>query len=207
MFWRWSVLLVPLFLASCGFLIDALSDEDISQYIDAYDRLAKISPQLKEAQEKSGSPVLLACSRCRELMDEAVKEAGYSGLNAFLLMDLRISYTMRHVAYLKLTQVVSGLSEEVSRDGVPEKACSDIANLSQMPESKEKARDYCRLVAALSNYIEMLSGYINGLSETLMQVGDIEMVNGRFDEIFAATTDERLFAELNHLSSSGEWDD
>lgn len=194
-------------IVSCNYLVDSLSDEDISQYISAYDNLAIVSNQLEVEREKSNAISVLVCSKCLELMDKAVQDAGYAGLSSFFLMDLRISHTMRYVIYLEISQLVGQVGEKIGQDGVAEKVCSGIAEISASHgDEEQQMKDHCRLASALSTYIEKLSTHIKGISEKLIVSGDLDIVQRRFEEINKAFTDSRLIDDLNH-AGGGEWDD
>ncbi len=89
----WSCVFLLASLCSCtDFHLD-LSEEDIAKYVTAIENLAKVSPQIDEEMRKSDAQIVFFCEPCRDLISQAVRDAGYKSFKSFLLMDLRIAYT------------------------------------------------------------------------------------------------------------------
>jgi hypothetical protein len=189
-------------LGACSYLPGALTDKHIDQYVLAYEKLAQVSPQIESERKKSGALSIFICDACRALMTKAVTEAGYSGLDAFLLMDLRISYTMNYVIYLRLAELVGGVASDVPIEAI----CTEEQFKEKIEKDKESEyTKYCRRAHGFVGYIERVGGMLKMVATTLMSKGDLEIVGKNYEKIYAAVTNQELIDELNH--SGGGWDD
>ena len=189
-------------LTACDYLPRSLTDKDITQYVHAYENLAAISPKLEEARKQSNAISIFTCKTCLDLMTEAVRDAGYESFESFLLMDLRISYTMRYVVYLRISKLIG----DTSQDLPVEEACSkEHIDSIQDPEQRNKVEQYCRQAIVLSRHIERIGQLLSNLVEKLISKGDLSMVEKHFDALSKAITDQRLVSEFNR-NSSGDWD-
>ncbi len=190
-------------LVSCSYLPWQLKQKDIDQYILAYNKLAEVSAQVEAEKQKSGAFSIFACEKCREIMGQAIKDAGYSDFKAFIIMDLRISYTMRYLIYLKITELVG----EVSQDLPVEKTCSDPSLREHLTEEDKKTVDkYCGQAIAYTRYIEKIGGFFKNIAQTLMSKGDFDIIEKNFDKIFSAISNENLPRELIRSGGGDDWD-
>ena len=166
----------------------------------AIENLAKVSPQIDEEMRNNDAQIVFFCEPCRDLMSQAVRDAGYKSFKSFLLMDLRIAYTMRYLLYLRISEMLG----EAAQDAPVEKICEDPL-LRESLNSKQEAKlnEYCAEAAKLSRVIERIGGFLKNLSVKLMSEGDIDIVHKSFDKIQSALNDERLSIHLR----GGEWDD
>lgn len=183
--------------------IEPLSEQDIQQYIQAYENFAEISPKLEEERKRSNSISIFTCKECRSLLLQAVQDAGYSDLKSFLAMDLRIHYTMRAVAYLKIAELLGGLADEISAEEV--RAKPELMEGLDETERDEVTGLYDK-VAALDRHIKKIGSLFKAMAERILQKGDLELVSKHFDAIHSALTNADLPSELNH-SGGGDWDD
>ena len=191
-----------LLLTACGYFSDSLTENDIIQYVTAYENLAAISPELEQKKKQSNSQNIFTCEKCRELMTQAVKNAGYSSFQSFLVMEVRLSYTMKYVAYVRISRLVGDLSKDVAAEDL----CAEIeSGLTPNSAQRDKFNEYCTTASAYAGYIERIGGLVNSAVTRLMQQADIELVDQHFDKIHAALTNDSLAADLNH--SAGDWDD
>ena len=196
------ILILVNIIVSCGYLPDSLTQKDIDQYLNAYEKLTNVSTEIENAKTRSNSVSIFTCSECREIMRKAVMEAGYSGLKEFMLVDLRMSYTMRYVAYLKITEIVGDLSEDIPVE--------DLCNNPQLRKNidkaqREKVDKHCRQVVVFTSYIENIGSYFKYFAKEMMSKGDIELVAKNFERIHSTLTNKNLIKELNR--SNGDWDD
>ncbi|SFM13475.1 hypothetical protein [Marinobacter zhejiangensis] len=195
-------LLLFVFLAACQYLPSALTKDDVDQYIEAYKKLAEISPELEVLRTKSGSISVFTCSACKARMETSVVSAGYRSLESFMVMDLRMSYTMRYVLYLELTQLVSEAGEDIPIENV----CS-VQNRNNLSEAdRQTFDDYCGKAVLYTGYIERVSRFVSDVVEYIVSKADFEIVAESFDEIHSAITDPRLISDLSR-SGGGGWDD
>lgn len=191
------------FLVSCGYLIPSLSDADIQQYIRAYGYLAKISPALDKERANSKSLSIFTCKKCLSMLDDAVKKAGYSGFKSFLIMDVRIHYAMRSVAYLKISQLLGSSATGTPDDASIESACKNQSQQNSPDDAKkQEIEKLCKTASAVSHYIKKIASLVEGAADKLMQQGDIERVQIRFDDIVNAVTNEKLIDELSRTRNS-----
>lgn len=200
-----AALLAVFLPLSCSYLSSPLSDDDISHYLQAYENIAKISPELEAAREKDKAQSILTCSPCRDLLDSAVKKAGYSGYKSFLITDLRIHYAMQYVMYLKIANLVGGT---VSDKGIPVELLCKKPNIREEMD-KQKTQDFdkfCQRVSVIAGFIEKMGKFANILSEKLLQKGDLDTVNKHLDRIVTALTNPELIDEFNHTRGI-DWDD
>lgn len=184
--------------------IEPLTEADVKRYIQAYKNFAKMSPQLEAERKKSGSFIIFTCDECRGLLNQAAQDAGYPSFTSFLIMDARIHYTMRGVAYLRLADVtgksVEALSAEVVRQNL--KKNNELA-----PAEKVQANKLLAVVASLDFHISQLSSFATSMSKQLLQQGDLDLVAKHFDEIVSALTNPDLPVGLRHTTGGGNWDD
>lgn len=199
---RKLLFVVFVLLMSCGYIPSSLTEEDVDQYIEAYQNLAEVSPNLATLQAKTGSISIFTCSACKEVMENAVVDAGYSSLESFMIMDLRMSYTMRYVLYLELTQLVSEAGEDIPIENL----CAQGNQSSLSTEDKKTFDEYCEKAVLYTTYIEKMSKFVNNLVEYLISKADFDVVASNFDELHDAITNPSLISELNR-SGGGDWDD
>lgn len=191
------------FLVSCGYLIPSLSDADIQQYIRAYGYLAEVSPALVKERANSKSLSIFTCKKCRTMLDDAVKKAGYSGFKSFVIMDIRIHYAIRSVAYLRISQLLGASATGTPDDASIESACKNQSQQKSPDDAKkQEIEKLCKTASAVSNYVKKIASLVEGAADKLLQQGDIERVEMRFDDIVNAITNEKLIDELNHGRTS-----
>ena len=117
----WFCVFLLAAFCSCTEFDPALTEEDISRYVTAIENLAKVSLQIDEEMRNSDAQIVFFCEPCRDLMRRAVQDAGYKSFKSFLLMDLRITYTMRYLLYLRISEMAG----EAALDAPVEKICND----------------------------------------------------------------------------------
>lgn len=195
------VFLFVVMIVSCNYLIDSLTEEDIAQYVKAYDNLAKVSPLIDKELINSQSESIFTCKECRNLMSKAVTDAGYSSFKWFIVMDLRIHYTMRYVLYLQIAEFIGDEAKDIPLESL----CTNQKIRSMLDqEQKKKIDENCIHVAALSQHISIVASLINNVAKQLLIKGDLKILGENFDKIQAVISNEKLSEELR--SGSG-WDD
>lgn len=191
------------FLVSCSYLIPPLSDADIDQYIRAYGYLAEISPALEKERANTKSLSIFICIKCLTILDDAVKKAGYSGFKSFLIMDIRIHYAMQSVLFLKISQLLGDTVTGTPDGPSIESACKSQSQQNSLDDSKKQdIEKLCKTASAVSRHVKKIASLVEGAADKLLQQGDVERVDKRFDDIFNAITNEKLIDELNHARTS-----
>ena len=190
-------------IVGCSSVLKKLAQEDIDKHITAYEKMADSRERLELELKKSNSISIYTCKECQPILDSIAIEAGYSNFESFLIMDLRIMYTMRYVAYLKITEIVG----EVAKD-IPEDNLCSRADKNENLDKEEKARveKYCQQMAVFQKYISKLSITLKGLAAYVLKLDDIEIVNRNYDDLHSVMTNPDLIDDLNR-SGDGGWDD
>jgi len=184
-------------------VVKPLAEEDIEQYIQAYRNFSRISAQLEAERKKSGAVMIFTSKECRALLGKAVRGAGYADFKSFLLMDYRMHYTLRGVAYLRIANIVGATAEGITADVAREKL-KGKKDLAQ--EERDRARELLDTVTALDRHIAALASFVKQASEKLLRQADLEIVDKHFDRILGALTDPQLPPGLRH-STDVDWDD
>ncbi len=196
-----AVLFVPVLLLSCSFVPDALTDEEVEQYVRAYKNIALVSSRLEEVKKESGSLTILTCADCLEILDQAVRDAGYKDLKTFFIADVRIHLAMRHLLYLELSKIVGGAATEVP----VEDFCGVVQTEGAASTEDAAVRERCAKILMWGRYVKQLGAVVKGVAERLLNEGDIEAVGRYAEHIQAAWTDEALVDEFLHVR--GGFDD
>jgi len=184
--------------------VEPLTEADIRRYIQAYKNFAKISAQLEEERKKCESILIFTCPECRVLLNKAAQDAGYPSFESFLIMDVRIHYTMRSVAYLRIADLAGKTLEELSVDALRD----DIRQNQELAQEKKVQVSKLSLdVASLDTHVSRIASFATSVSKQLLQQADLDLVAKHFDEILKALTNPDLPVGLRHTTGGGDWDD
>jgi hypothetical protein len=200
-------LLIGLFISTlifshCGSITKELSQETIDQHLLAYEKLAAESKNLDAVLKESEAISIYLCRPCQPILDSITKEAGYANFESFMIMDLRIMYTMQYVAYLEVSQIIG----EASKDIPQEEICDEIdTNKTLSPEERADAEKYCQHFTLFLKGISKLSSTLGNVSSYLLNVADFGIIQANYDNLISAMTNPDLAGDFGY--SAGGYDD
>jgi hypothetical protein len=135
-------------------------------------------------------------------LDSVTREAGYANFESFMLMDLRIMYTMQYVAYLEVSQIIG----EASKDIPQEEICDEIdKNETLSPEERADSEKYCQHFTLFLKGISKLSSALGKVSSYLLNVADFGIIQANYDILISAMTNPDLAGDFGY--SVGGYDD
>ncbi len=184
------VLFSSLFLFNrCGSITKKLSQETLDQHLLAYEKLAEESETIDAILEESNSISIYLCQACQPILDSVTREAGYANFESFLLMDLRIMYTMQYVAYLEVSKIIGEAGSDIPQEDI----CVGIDTDEDLsPEDRVKAAKFCQHLKIFLKCISKLSSVLGGVTNYLLNVADFEIVQLNYDNLFSGMTDPDL---------------
>lgn len=195
------LLCLPLLLCACSAFTSALTDKDVAQYIKAYDNIAAISPELTKLQSDNKSIALMTCGPCRARLEQAVQEAGYVDLKAFMAMDIRMHLTLRAWVYVTITK----MGGEVGQGVAASDFCKLKENIARSANPEEMKR-HCDRLQSYSSYLDKAGAIAVAVAEKLLKEGDIDVVAKHESAIFKAFVNPKLHDDYNH-AKGGSYDD
>jgi len=190
-----AILLMAL-TAACEKPVEPLTEQDVIRYIHAYNNIRAISPELLSERVKSDAISVLTCARCESLMRKAAQDAGFPELNAFLLLDLRLSKVLKRMADDEASRLLGrdGESDAVACDNLP----------AGEHEAARTARAYCTFGTAQNRFIVRTGAFVVGRRDADIQDADVLVVAPHFEVLRATLTDEALLDEFNR-ARAGIW--
>jgi hypothetical protein len=198
-----TVLLLSVLLFShCGSITKKLSQETIDQHLLAYEKIAAESKQLDLILKESEAISIYLCKPCQPILDSVTREAGYTNFESFLLMDLRLMYTMQYVAYLEVSQIIGASSKDIPQ----EELCDGIETDEMLSaEDKIKVAKFCQHLTVFLKCISTLGNVLGNVSSYLLNVADFEIVQVNYDHLFSGMSSPDLPDGFGY--SAGGYDD
>lgn len=191
---------ITLLFARCNSISLELTQEDLDQYMLAYEKFADNKELLDTTLEESGAIILHLCQPCQPILDSIAIEAGYSNFESFVLMDLRVIYTMRYVAYLQISEYIGKTVQDVPDDNI----CEGMNQEDLNEEERADLEKFCRHLSTFVKCIGKLSQVLGKVTDYLFQVHDIEIVQANYDDLYSALTNPDL---PNDMGASSGYDD
>lgn len=183
------VLFSVLLFSHCGSITKKLSQESLDQHLLVYEKLAAEKQELDLIVEESDALSIYLCKPCQPILDSVSREAGYANFESFLLMDLRIMYTMQYVAYLEISQIIGESSEDIPQ----EELCDGIdTDETLSAEEKVDLVKFCQHVKLFLKCIGKLSSVLGNVSSYLLNVADFEIVQLNYDNLFSGMSSPDL---------------
>jgi hypothetical protein len=192
------LLCLPLLLSACSALSGALTEKDVTQYIQAYKNIAAASGELAKLKSDNQALSLLTCGPCLERIEVAVKQAGYPDMKTFVAADIRMHLTLRAWAYVQITALAGQVGQQVAHEDF----CKLKENIAASKDPQEMQR-YCTQITTYTSFLDKAGTLAVKLAEKLMRAGDIDVVGKYADAIGAALTDARLPDEYQHGGGGG----
>lgn len=186
----------------CGSITKKLSQEAIDQHLLAYEKIAAESKQLDLVLKESEAISIYFCKPCQPILDSITREAGYANFESFLLMDLRIMYTMQYVAYLEIATMTGKSAKDIPQEDI----CDGIDNDESLSaEDKVKTAKFCQHLTIFLKCISKLTSVLGNVSSYLLNVADFEIVQLNYDLLFSGMTNPDLVDGFGY--SAGGYDD
>lgn len=195
------ILCLPLMLCACSAFTSALSDKDAAQYIQAYNNIAAIAPELAKLKSENNAMSVLTCGPCRARVEQAVQQAGYADMKTFVAADIRMHITLRAYLYVSITK----MGGEVGQTVAAADFCRLKENIARSENPAEMKRN-CDRLQSYSSYLDKAGAIAVKLAEKLLKEGDIDIAARHIDAIGVALTNPALPDEFRH-SSGGGFDD
>lgn len=188
--------LPALFLLLLSFCIKptALNDDDVRRYIQAYEDIALVSPDLERMRIEQKCITVMTCPPCYPILDRAVVKGGYADWKSFLVSDIRFHLAMKQYAYLELSTL---LGRELESEALQKEACS-------AEDLSAEQRSLCRRIAEYGHYISRINGFLEYALRVTKTDGDVETVSRYIDALDRVLTNPDLVADFRH---SMQYDD
>jgi hypothetical protein len=135
-------------------------------------------------------------------LDSVTREAGYANFESFMLMDLRIMYTMQYVAYLEVSKLIGDASKDIPQEEI----CDEIdKNETFSPEERADAEKYCQHFTIFLKCIGKLTSSLGHASSYLLNIADFDIVQLNYAILFSGMTNPDLVDGFGY--SAGGYDD
>lgn len=192
---------LPLFLAACSVLTSSLTEEDVKQYIKAYNNIADASSELAKLKAENNAISLLTCGPCLARIEKAVQDAGYKDMKTFIAMDVRIHVTARAWYYTRIAELAGSVGQGVAAEDF----CAIKENIAQSKDPQEMAR-HCARLQSYASFLDKAGAMAVKLAEKLLKDGDLEVFGKHFEAIADAVSNKNLPVEYRHTSGGGDAD-
>jgi len=141
---------------------------------------------------------------CQPILDSVARAAGYANFESFLIMDIRIMYTMQYAAYLRVCEIIGESAKGVPQENLCEWAEKD-ESISE--EDKISIKKYCSQMELFLKCVAKLSGALEWFSIYLLTIDDFEIVELNYDNISGAMMNPNLIGEFYRTPGGSGWDD
>lgn len=193
-----ALLLMLSLVSACGFFSKTLTDQEVEQYIKAYQNIAEASPKLSKQKESSHSTTLLTCLPCHDTLRDAVVKAGYADVKSFLIADARMHLALNYYYHLELARLAGDTTHAVKAQDFCQ--LTDSVNASQDPK---QAKLICQKITTTTSYLKKIGDVIYKIAESLLQEGDAAVVAKHAEAIQQALSNEHLVDDFRHVSQHG----
>jgi len=179
-----------------------LTEDDINQYILAYENIAKVSPLIKKEQNavkiqreepkcqncddlnllydlglNSAYDIYDAfytslCRKCMEILIQATKEAGYKDFKAFLMMSLRIQFALYQIARLELIELIGDGYKATNTDERIKLYCANFEEKPAKETVKTRTNNNIEKTQKLCTNMRILDGFIQKLGKAISSLAN-----------------------------------